>query len=513
MIMSEQSSLASAADGVETANVSSMQPDVSSGIALLDAELRLQFYTPAFSQILRRLLCLHPGTEPGLGQCLQLPQLAEKLADVKPGCGLDYQLTREDQSWQVTLLDLAQGRGEPGALQPSIRYQLQLRPTSGSRREEHDFADVISLGGESEKRRLESLTSFSHEFRTPLNAVIGYAQLLQTRPEQTPEEREYVDGILTAGSHLLKLVNEILSLSQAEAESMELRLRSEGMDVSSLIVESITVVKPLARDAGVTLILDAAPVRLISDRTRLKQVILNLLSNAIRYNQTGGRIVVKTLHDGDRCSAIEVRDTGAGIASDMLDTIFTPFRTLTARRGDGRGIGLMITRRLVKLLGGQIRVASRPGRGSSFLVEFGFEEAQSGFQAQTGKRLLWIGPRTDSACFGLELLEMRPDCAVVQEEYAPVIPAEADLIIVDAAVLRQPEQLIRIRQLAEMSPRLLVLAEQSEQEQARGWSQEFSATVITAPMNAVDFLQAVDHELSQASRLAGTSASSVGNNR
>ncbi|MEI6557439.1 MAG: PAS domain S-box protein [Rhodospirillaceae bacterium] len=224
--------------------------------------------------------------------------------------------------------------------------------------------------------KTEFLSNMSHELRTPLNAVLGFSQMLEMNQEKeplTPTQRKCVGHIHRAGEHLLDLINEILDL--AKIETGRLTLMIEPVDARAVVMESLSLVAPMAAPAELALRFAAAaaapPPRVLADGIRLKQVVVNLLSNAIKYNRRGGSVTVIEAVPADGRLRLTVADTGRGIAPEHFDEVFQPFSRLAADAAgiEGTGIGLTITRRLVLLMGGAIGVDSRVGEGSSFWIE------------------------------------------------------------------------------------------------------------------------------------------------
>jgi len=213
------------------------------------------------------------------------------------------------------------------------------------------------------------LSRMSHELRTPMNSILGFGQVL-ARKVAPGEQEKYVRHILDAGQHLLKLIDEVLDISRIEAD--QLRLSSEPVPVSSVIQESMNLVQHLAAEHQVTLLENSigADVFVMADRQRLKQVLVNLLSNGVKYNRRGGHVVVSCAPEEDRMR-ITVTDTGNGISAAMLDRLFSPFDRLGAENSEieGTGLGLSLSQRLVEHMGGTLRVESKPGVGSDFSVE------------------------------------------------------------------------------------------------------------------------------------------------
>jgi PAS domain S-box-containing protein len=216
------------------------------------------------------------------------------------------------------------------------------------------------------------LTSMSHELRTPLNAILGFAQLLanESLPATPAQKSTFVQNIITSGRHLLTLINEILDLAKIESGSLELSM--EPVALKGLMGEVRVMVEDQARQRDVQLVLPAGERIVVrADHTRLKQVILNLLSNAIKYNRAGGVVVMNTAMCGDKRVRISVQDTGNGLEPAQISALFQPFNRLgqEAGREEGTGIGLVVTKRLVELMDGEIGVSSTVGVGSVFWIE------------------------------------------------------------------------------------------------------------------------------------------------
>ncbi|WP_374676519.1 CHASE domain-containing protein [Ideonella sp.] len=214
----------------------------------------------------------------------------------------------------------------------------------------------------------EFVGRMSHELRTPLNAILGFAQLIEMTPQAEPARRaEHVGQIRRAGEHLLALVSDLLDVAAIEAGRIS--LEPQPVPLGPAVQEVLDLLRPMAEVARVRL----APVQgegtALADRTRLRQVLLNLVSNAIKYNRPDGELRVQIEAAGPLVH-LGVHDTGPGMTADQLDRLFQPFERLDARRSGvvGTGLGLVVTRRLVQLMAGQIQVHSEPGQGSVFVV-------------------------------------------------------------------------------------------------------------------------------------------------
>jgi PAS domain S-box-containing protein len=218
------------------------------------------------------------------------------------------------------------------------------------------------------------LSSMSHELRSPLNAILGFAQLISSdSPPPTPSQTASIDQILHAGWYLLELINEILDLAQIESGRLALSL--EPTSLAEVMLECRAMIEPQGQKRGLKMTFPRfdLPCFVCADRTRLKQVLINLLSNAIKYNQPNGTVAVDVDRIGgvpDR-TRVSVKDTGAGLPPDMLMQLFQPFNRLgrETKSEEGTGIGLVMSKRLVELMGGEIGVESTVGSGSVFWFE------------------------------------------------------------------------------------------------------------------------------------------------
>jgi PAS domain S-box-containing protein len=220
------------------------------------------------------------------------------------------------------------------------------------------------------KAKSNFLANMSHELRTPMNAILGFAQVLEYDETLNADQLDSVNEIHKGGKHLLQLINEVLDLAKIESGQIEIAL--ELVDVASIVEECIALVSSLGAMRNITITHKIEQeIRVLSDRTRLKQVLLNLLSNAIKYNVDGGNVVVDLQSINSNSARIYVKDTGLGIPAEKLEELFQPFNRLNAENSgiEGTGIGLTITKRIVELMGGKIGVESTVGAGSSFWIE------------------------------------------------------------------------------------------------------------------------------------------------
>ncbi|WP_395010122.1 ATP-binding protein [Undibacterium sp.] len=219
----------------------------------------------------------------------------------------------------------------------------------------------------------EFLSSMSHELRTPLNAILGFAQLIDSdSPAPTLTQKQNLEQILRAGWYLLELINEILDLAQIESGKIMLSL--EPVSLAELISDCQDMVGPQADDRTITI--TCAPLAsayfIEADRTRAKQVLINLLSNAIKYNRPSGTVTITCALMASKSIRISIQDTGFGMTQEQLTQLFQPFNRLGKESGleQGTGIGLVVSKRLIELMGGAVGVDSKVGVGSVFWIEF-----------------------------------------------------------------------------------------------------------------------------------------------
>jgi len=221
--------------------------------------------------------------------------------------------------------------------------------------------------------KVEFLSRVSHELRTPLNAVLGFGQLLEVEDDLSTDEQEAVGHILSAGRHLLNLIDELLDVAQTGSGTSERGL--EPVLATEVFREALALVGPLARESGVHLrgerLAENDGLVVTADHQRLLQVLLNLLTNAVKYNHRGGMVIAECTAIDGGLVRLEVIDSGQGIDLEQLDRLFTPFDRLGAEQTlvEGSGIGLSLTLHLVETMGGSIAVDSAVGVGSTFAVD------------------------------------------------------------------------------------------------------------------------------------------------
>ena len=226
------------------------------------------------------------------------------------------------------------------------------------------------------KHKSEFLANMSHELRTPLNAIIGFSEIMgqEMFGELNNKQKEYVNDIANSGKHLLSLINDILDLSKVEAGRME--LHQTTIDMNHIIPEAISIVNELAKNRNINIIYSTIEnlKHLIADERKIKQIILNLISNAIKFTPENGSITIKT-EDKEKYLEVSITDTGIGISPEDQKKLFQSFKqvgTDITRKAQGSGLGLALAKQFVELHGGRIWVRSEINKGTSFIFTIPF---------------------------------------------------------------------------------------------------------------------------------------------
>jgi signal transduction histidine kinase len=267
------------------------------------------------------------------------------------------------------------GNDEIGQLGQALKRSSALLVTR-----ERELRAAQEEANRANQAKSEFLSHMSHELRTPLNAILGFSQLLEM-DSLSPDQRESVEQVLKGGRYLLSLINEVLDIARIEAGRLAISL--EPVRVKEVVQESLALVLPIAADRGVLLqeTPGGIPDRFVhADRQRLKQILLNFLSNAVKYNNNkGGRVLVSSEEIQGGRLRLNVSDNGPGIPAEKLKRAFTSFERLGAEQTDveGTGLGLALSRRLADAMGGSLGVDSTVGRGSTFWIELPLAEGKA----------------------------------------------------------------------------------------------------------------------------------------
>ncbi len=335
-----------------------------------------------------------------------------------------YELTyiRKDGSRFPAIVSVTALRDDYGKI---IGYLLIGIDNSVRKQVESELQNAKAVAEKANLAKSDFLSSMSHELRTPLSAILGFAQLMESgSPSPTTSQKRSIGEILKAGWYLLELINEILDL--ALIESGKLSLSPEPLSLAEVMHECQGMIEPQAqqRDIRMTFPQFEIPYFVKADRTRVKQVLINLLANAIKYNKVGGTVVVDCAASTAERIRISVKDTGEGLTPDKLTQLFEPFNRLGKEAGieEGTGIGLVVAKRLVELMGGEIGVESTLGVGSVFWIDLNLTAepksaaaeptavAQAQVQADAQLRtLLYVEDNPANLMLVEDLIARRPD--------------------------------------------------------------------------------------------------------
>jgi PAS domain S-box-containing protein len=369
------------------------------------------------------------------------------------------------------------------------------------------------------------LSRMSHELRTPLNSILGFGQLLD-RQSPTETQRPRIRYILSAGRHLLNLINEVLDISRIEAGTLQLSV--EPVCLEEAISEALDLMRPLAAERSISLSADSPlenATYVLADRQRLKQVLLNLLSNAVKYSAIEGRVTVSFGESGSRFMRLSVRDTGAGISVDKLARLFTPFDRLGAEQSavEGTGLGLALCQRLVQAMHGTIGVSSTLGNGSTFWLDL--PRAQSPLKTlratSTGsiskepatedvRRILYIEDNFSNVTLVDQMLAERPTLELMTAMQGRVGLELArqhspDLILLDLHLPDVPGWQVLAQLKADHLTReipVVVISADATPPQIKRLLSAGARAYLTKPLDIPEFFRVIDEALSLAEAAA-----------
>ncbi len=370
------------------------------------------------------------------------------------------------------------------------------------------------------KAKTEFLSRVSHELRTPLNAILGFGQLLE-RQNPTETQRTRIHHILSAGKHLLRLINEVLDISRIEAGKLQLSL--EPVCVADALAEASDLMRPLAAERKIELSADAqdADVFIVADRQRFKQVLLNLLSNGVKYTPQFGKVAVSYSARGDNIR-ITVSDTGSGIPASKRERLFMPFERLGAEQSnvEGTGLGLALSQRLMHAMGGSIGVNSSEGKGSQFWIELPRTDSplpQTGPRKKTltrdarssaaNRKVLYIEDNPSNLTLVEELLAERPEIELltaIQGKLGLELARQhsPDLILLDLHLPDVPghEVLAQLKSSeATRAVPVIVVSADATTSQVDRLMAAGATRYLTKPLDVPEFFRVVDTATSQAS--------------
>lgn len=330
-----------------------------------------------------------------------------------------------------------------------------------------DVSDRVKAADEAGRAKTVLFATLTHELRTPLNGVIGMAGLLQ-RARLEPAQAEWAGAIARSGEHLLELVNEILDYSRLEAGRVA--LEAAPFDVEDVAQSVVELLSPRARQKGLELAVmlrPGAPLAVVGDAGRVRQILFNLVGNAVKFTETGGVVVELTPSPIGPGLRFVVRDTGPGVPADRQAAIFEDFTQADegiSRRYGGAGLGLSIVRRLAQAMGGKAGLESRSGQGARFHVDLPLPLARAqplGPAALEGVRVAIVTPSSVLAA-ALRQTLMALNAEVVAADPAAAPFPGADVVLVDGAALP-------LASIQALGSRAIVLAAQEEREALEGY--------------------------------------------
>jgi len=397
-----------------------------------------------------------------------------------------------------------------------IGYLLIGTDNSVRKQVEFELTNAIAVAEKANLAKSAFLSSMSHELRTPLSAILGFAQLMESgTPAPTASQTRSIDQILKAGWYLLELINEILDLALIESGKLPVSL--EPVSLSEVVHECQAMIEPQAEKRGIRMTFPKfdIPYFVKGDRTRVKQVLINLLSNAIKYNRINGSVAVDYMASTQGRIRICVNDTGEGLTPDKLTQLFQPFNRLgqEASIEEGTGIGLMVSKRLIELMKGEIGVESTVGVGSVFWIDLNLTTppqpaasqptAVSQARAPTDAQLhtlLYVEDNPANLMLVEDLIQRRPDIRLLsaQDGYRGIEIACAsrpDVILMDINLPGisgvQALKILRADPVTAHIPVLALSANAMPRDIARGLDAGFFR-YLTKPIKVNEFMDVLD---------------------
>ncbi|MBC8320880.1 MAG: PAS domain S-box protein [Bacteroidetes bacterium] len=448
------------------------------------------------------------------------PRDRKTLSEIASNNNVDFKelrrLSNEYETRPQFIIDIAKNRVETAAAIIALMVQYHKARTLLS--EAKFEAERANLA------KSEFLSRMSHELRTPMNSILGFAQLMKMG-ELTPANKKGVNHILKNGEHLLDLINEVLDLSKIEAGKLSLSL--EAVKINRVIQETMDIVGPLAKEGNVTLEFAESPYNelfVLADKQKLKQVLLNIADNAVKFNHEGGLVKIECSVGSGKTEAgarpktarISIIDTGPGILPTEITHLFDPFQRIGSEISEveGTGLGLSISKKLIEIMHGTIGVESTPGTGSTFWIELQLTESQfehhdrkddfdepEGEASVVSGTLLYIEDNISNIHVIESIIEAhRQSISLITEMYGKNTVKRAtdnapDLILLD---LDLPDikgskvlKLLKSNKKTKEIP-VVILSADATPKQIERLMKAGAADYITKPLDITEFLKIVD---------------------
>ena len=401
-------------------------------------------YAPILNQYIKDRV--HPEDQEYLAQALSLDKVREKLESTGEYMGsYRIRVDGENHYFQYTYVKTGESiLGQDGLLLVGFRNIDEMIRREQEQKEV--LEEALAQAQYANNAKTTFLNNMSHDIRTPMNAIIGFTSLAVTHIDNKAQVQDYLGKIMTSGNHLLSLINDVLDMSRIE--SGKVKIEEKEASLSEIMHDLKTIVQADVKSKQLEFYIDTLDVvneTIICDKLRLNQVLLNIMSNAMKYTKPGGMVSVRVTQtseaqDGRAGYEFRVRDNGIGMSSEFLKHVFEPFereRTATVSGIQGTGLGLAITKNIVDMMGGTITVDSEEGKGSEFIVTFHFQIPDTPMESQrleqladlralvvdddvntcisVSKMLSSIGMRPDWTTLGKEAV-IRTEFALEQEE-------------------------------------------------------------------------------------------------
>ena len=419
-------------------------------------------------------------------------------------------------------------RESPGGWLRVLEHKTRDGRTVGIHADSTERKQAQAAAENANVAKSEFLSRMSHELRTPLNAVLGFSQLLQLDRGQllSAQQMEQIDKIHSGGQHLLNLINEVLDLSGIEAGRLKLSI--ERVAVADMVADIAQVMAPLAAKTGIALSHESeggiADVR--ADHLRLRQILLNLVSNAIKYNRANGTVILAAGRGPRGHVRFSVSDTGPGIPWERRGELFQPFQRLGAEHTaiEGTGIGLAIAKRLVEAMDGEIGFVSTPGEGTRFWVDLPEEGASPSAgaiatavselpqpRALSGRKILYVEDNPANLALVQRILSLIPGVTCLSAptpklglELAAAHQPDAIILDINLPEMSGYDVLARLRAMPETrdTPVLALSAAAMPSDIRRGIAAGFFR-YLTKPVDIPSFIAAIDEALSGGAGRAG----------